>query len=87
MAFSSAVTSSTVFGNKRIVMGTYTNAGGSTGGDIVTGLTSVDAIILQTGGAAVSTDQSAVNETLPCTGTVTVVNTANSSGGWIAIGS
>lgn len=88
MAFTSTVTARTVFGDKRVVYGTYTNTGGGAGGDIATGLSRVDAIFLQTSGAAVSADQSAVDETFPLSGgDVTVVNTADSDGYYMAFGS
>ena len=38
MAFSSAVTENTVWGNMRVVMGTFTNTDTDAGGDIDTGL-------------------------------------------------
>jgi len=75
-----------VLGDKKMTFGTYTNSDGGQGGDIDTGLRVCQAIFLQTG-ASVSADESAVNETLPCDGSaVTVVNTANSDGTWLAIG-
>ena len=87
MAFSSTVTIKTQFGNKRIHYGTFTQAGGDTGGDINTGLRSCEAMMLQTSGAAVSADQSSVNETLPCAGSaITIVTTAGAVGYWLAVG-
>jgi hypothetical protein len=87
MAFASAVSEISVFGNKRIVWGTYTNTGGSTGGDIATGLNKVDTIKLQPTGAAVVASAPSVNETLPLSsGDVTIVNTANEVGQWVAFG-
>lgn len=86
MAFSYTITSQTVFGDKRVVYGTFTNAGGSSGGDIETGLRIVDQMILQHTGSAVVTDAPIVNETMPCTGTVTIVTVADKSGTFLAIG-
>ena len=87
MAFTSAVTERTVMGNKRVHYGTFASADGSTGGDINTGLQVCQFITLQTGGAAVSADQCAVNETLPIAGSaVTIVTTANVTGYWKAEG-
>ena len=84
MAFSSAITGKSVFGNKVITYGTYTNSS-SSGGDIDTGLKLCESIHLQPGGGAAST--SAVNETLPIDGSaVTIVTASNVSGYWFAFG-
>jgi hypothetical protein len=83
MAFSSTITAEgkTVQGNKRVVLGTYVSDGGSTGGDIATGLNKVEAVFLQSTGAAVAANAPSVNETLPLmSGTVTIVTDANASG-------
>lgn len=80
---------STVFGDKKVVYGTYVNDSGSTGGEIVTGLTRVEFFVMQAKGAAVSANQSVINETLPlvsATGSLTVINNANETGYYIAIG-
>ena len=76
-------------GSKEHVFGTYTNDGGSTGGDIVTRLNTVQFFALQPKGAAVSANQPVVNETMPLTntgGAVTIVTSANEVGQWLAIG-
>jgi len=87
MAFAYTVDEETVFGNKRIKVGTFTNAGGDTGGDIVTGLNSVEFIQLQHTGSAVAANAPAVNETLPlASGSVTVVTDDGADGVWFAIG-
>jgi hypothetical protein len=88
MAFSSAITQRPfVMGNKRVAVGTFTQAGGDTGGDINTGLRSCEFIMLQPTGAAVSADECAVNETLPVAGSaVTIVTTAGTVGNWLAMG-
>lgn len=87
MAFTTTITNQTVFGNKRVVMGTFVSDGGSTGGDIATGLQKVDNIILQHTGAAVVASAPVVNETLPLSGgNVTIVTVANTSGTFIAYG-
>lgn len=86
MAFSHT-TEKTVFGNKRIVTGVYTNTGGSTGGDIATGLSQVDAVFLQPKGSAILANQPVVNEAFPLNGgAVTVVTTADEIGTFIAVG-
>lgn len=84
MAFSAAVTGKTVFGNKRVHYGTY---GGSTGGDINTGLRLVESIQLTNKGSAVDTGWAAVNESMPCAGSaVTIVHDNGATGYWTAIG-
>lgn len=87
MTFAAAVTSKTVFGNKRVHFGTFTNGASDTGGDIDTGLRSCEEMFLQHGGSAVATNAPAVNETLPVAGSaVTIVTTAGFDGRWMAIG-
>lgn len=87
MAFTSAVLFSTVIGNKKLVVGTGTSGGGSTGGDCVTGLKKVDGFWTQGLGAAVSANQNAVNETFPLAGgDVTVVTDADKAFLWFALG-
>lgn len=76
-------------GARAVAYGTYTSDGGSTGGDVVTGLIRVDFFDIQPGGTAVIATQSVVNETLPLTnsgGTVTIVTSANETGFWKATG-
>uniref|UniRef100_A0A6M3MEJ5 Uncharacterized protein n=1 Tax=viral metagenome TaxID=1070528 RepID=A0A6M3MEJ5_9ZZZZ len=87
MAFSYTVTDSVNLGNKRRAYGTFTNASSSTGGDIVTGLASVDSFSLTHTASSVVTNAPVVNETIPlATGTVTIVTDANGCGLWEAIG-
>lgn len=87
MAFSSAVVSKTVQGDKRVVFGTFTSTGGSTGGDIATGLARVDNIQLQHKAAAVVASAPVVNETLPLAGgDVTIVTVADTVGTFRAEG-
>ena len=84
MAFASAVTHKTVFGNKRIHYGTF---GSSTGGDIDTGLRSCEHINLTVKGSAVTANAPAVNEDMPCAGNaVTVVHDSGMTGYWMAVG-
>lgn len=72
-----------VFGNMRIVVGTSTND--STGGDVETGLNSVEAFVpTPIGGTAA---EISVNETYPLAGgTVTVVCESSVNFSWIAFG-
>ena len=87
MAFTSAVLGTTVFGNKRVKWGTFTTSSTDTGGDISTGLTRVDMMLLQHSGASDVDDAPAVNETFPLSGgDVTIVHTASADGYWLAIG-
>lgn len=87
MAFTSAVLGTTVFGNKRVKWGTFTTSSTDTGGDIATGLTRVDMMLLQHSGASDVDDAPAVNETFPLSGgDVTIVHTASANGYWLAIG-
>lgn len=72
-------------GKFRCVRGSYTNTGGSTGGDIVTGLNQVWEMLLQPTGGALSS--AVVNETFPLmSGTVTIITVANASGTFRAVG-
>lgn len=74
-------------GNRRWAWGTYACTGGTTGGDVKTGLNRVEMFVPIVGGSAVDADAPAVNETLPlASGDVTIVTTANSTGYWLAIG-
>ena len=88
MAFTSVITDKVSMGSKYATYGTYTNADGSTGGDIKTGLSTVDFLKLQPGGSAAYALAPSVNETFPLTGhtAVTVVNNANETGYWFAFG-
>ncbi len=87
MAFTSAVLGTTVFGNKRVKWGTFTTSSTDTGGDISTGLTRVDMMLLQHSGSAAAADAPAITETFPLSGgDVTVIHTASADGYWLAIG-
>lgn len=87
MAFASTITDKGVIGDLRYAYGTYTSSGGSTGGDIDTGLTTCEFIDLQSKGSGVATNAPVVNETLPVAGSaVTIVTDANEAGYWYAIG-
>ena len=79
----------TVWGDRRIVMGTYVNTAASIGGDIITGLSVVEFFILQPSGSAVYQNAPVVNETFPLVnsnGAVTVVNNQFETGYWLAVG-
>lgn len=87
MAFTFTKTNETVEGNLRFTSGTFTSAGGSTGGDIYTGLQKVDGMILQQNAAAVIASQAVINETFPKADPITIVTAANAAGYWEAFGS
>jgi hypothetical protein len=87
MAFTYTILGRTVFGNKRIVYGTYASSSSSTGGDILTGLRVLEAITITQKGSAVTTGAPVVNETLPLAGgAATIVTDADGTGSFIAIG-
>ncbi len=89
MAFSSTVIAGPIpnDGGKRIVRGTFTNTGGSTGGDVETSLAVVEGFKLQYTGAAIVANSPVVNETLPLNGgAVTIVTDADANGLWEAVG-
>ena len=82
MAFSYTVSDNTVYGNHRVVTGTFTNSDTDSGGDITTGL---DYIF---GFSYVITGQ--VGATMPkysaSGGTVTLTTDNGVDGNWIAFG-
>jgi hypothetical protein len=87
MAFSSTITGRCIAGNKTITFGTFTNTGGSSGGDINTGLHMCEFITLTQAKSAVVANDPVVNETLPVAGSaVTIVTDADEDGYWMAIG-
>jgi len=86
MAFSATKTGESIFGNKKVAWGTYTG-GGTTGGDIDTGMHMCEHMQLTAKGSSVAADAPTVNETLPVAGNaVTIVITSDSDGYWFAIG-
>jgi hypothetical protein len=87
MAFASTIVGETVFGNKRVHTGTFTNAGGDSGGNINTGLNLCEFISLQVNSAAVVANVAVTNETFPVAGAaVTIVTNADDDGTWWAYG-
>jgi hypothetical protein len=70
----------TVFGNKKVAIGTYVNDGGSTGGAIITGLMKIDYW-----NADSATGTPSVVGTVSG-GTLTLTTTANQTGTWMAVG-
>ena len=90
MAFSSLINNNGVAnlaGVKKVVTGTFTQASGDTGGDVVTGLRRVEFFSAQPTGTAVIANQIVVNETFPAeTGNITIVTNAGNTGNWLAYG-
>jgi len=87
MAFTSAITAQTYFGNKKVVFGTFASSAGGTGGDIATGLTNCDHIELTHTGAAVVASAPVANETFPVAGgVITIVTVADTVGTFVAYG-
>lgn len=87
MAITTTKDIDTVIGNMRLTGGTTTISGGSTGGDLNTGLHQCLACWFVGAGAAVVADDTSVNETFPCDGSaVTIVTTANAPLRWFALG-
>jgi len=87
MAFTYTILGQTIFGDKRIVYGTFTSNGGSTGGDILTGLTVLENLQCTLRGASAAANALAINETFPLSGgAATIVTLADLSGTFLAIG-
>ncbi len=92
MAFASTIEHRVSSGDGRwITIGTFTSSDGGTGGNIDTGLTHIENIMLQHTGNAVIADEPVVNETVtnaaPADGrAVTIVTTADKVGIWMATG-
>jgi len=84
MALTQTITKQTVMGDRKVVYGTFTTD--TTSGTIYTGLQQVEHFSLQHTGSAAVAESPSVNETIPCDGSVAIVNTSAKSGLWIAIG-
>lgn len=86
MAFASTRTAT--FGisrSKRISVGTFTNASGDTGGDIVTGLKFVDTFVWSCS-SHFGTEVIKVTKNSGTGGTVALVTSDNADGDWMAVG-
>jgi predicted membrane GTPase involved in stress response len=87
MAFASTITSKENSGSLAMRIGTFTNGGADTGGDVDTGLSVVDSFVIIETGAAVVANRSVVNETFPlASNAVTIVTDADVDGIWMAWG-
>jgi hypothetical protein len=87
MAFASAVTHKTVFGNKRVHFGTFTTSGATATGNVDTHLRICETMALVPHKSAVTAKECAVNESMPVAGSaVTIVHDAALDGYWMAIG-
>jgi hypothetical protein len=81
MSFAYSILYNTVNGNKRKVVGTFTNGGGDSGGNIVTGLKRVEKMILQLTGTSVGANVPVVSASFPTrTGTIQIVTDAGADG-------
>ena len=88
MAFDSVITQRPIqaYANRRKSWGTF-DASSAAGGDIDTGLRTVEKMTLVCQGSAVATNAPAVNESLPVAGSaVTIVCDSNQTGWWEATG-
>ena len=89
MAFTVTIFETQSIGSIKLVIGKFVNDGGSKGGDIKTGLSTVYAVTLGSKGTEILANQAVYNETLPLTnasGTVTIVTTENETGSFIIAG-
>ena len=88
MAFSYTVDVEFNHGGAKIVTGTWTSADvGIVGGDITTGLQTINYANASTYGATVTANEASFNETFPFSaGAISLVTTTGTTGGWIAIG-
>jgi len=90
MAFTSAITQRDIWGSMAVSMGTFASSDGAEGGNIDTGLNRCYGLIVQTGGAAVTSNASVVNETFTANGltgsAITIVTDADVTGNWMAFG-
>ena len=88
IAFASTSDKRGVMGDERYAEGTYTSDSGSTGGDIDTGLVTVNTMFLQPKGSSVAGNAPVINETLPGAdgSAITVVTDSNEVGNWHAFG-
>lgn len=89
MAFAYTTQKTGVFGDLYYAIGTFTNGGADTGGDItITNMKKVYKFQIQETGASVQANKSVVNETMPLEGNVvTIVTDADADGTWFALGS
>lgn len=86
MVFSSTITKRTVIGNVRTSYGNFTS-GGTTGGDVATGLTAVDFFAITHKDTAVEANCPVANETFPdAPAAITIVTDSGKDGVWMAIG-
>lgn len=90
MAFTVSIKETFQAVGAKIIVGTYTNDGGSTGGDITLPIQKLYHLQLQPKGTSILANQPVVNETLPLQGkynvSATIVTTANEVGTFQAIG-
>ena len=89
MAFTSSILVQTVFGDKRVTFGTFTNSDNSTGGELDVGLRTAEALVVTPTSTSelVAEGLVLVKEDFPCSGrAITLSTSANVNGSWIAVG-
>ena len=76
-----------IFGDKSVAYGTFTNGASDSGGDVKTGLKIVEMFVLTVKATTSAATAPVVNETFPLKGgDVTIVSAADQDGFWFAIG-
>ena len=85
MAFSSAVTSHSVIGSKRMTTGTFTNEPEDSGGEIDTGLKFVDTFVYSIS-SGIGSEEVKVTKNSATAGKVTIVTSDGADGDWMAVG-
>ena len=87
MAFTITINARGIFGDLRYVMGKYVNDGGSTGGEVTTGLNRIVSFQMKEKGSSTLANGSVVNESFPLEkGDVTIVTNSNEEGSFTAFG-
>ena len=87
MAITTVISEKWFAGSKAYTRGTFTTAGGNTGGNMNVGLHKVDFISFTPDASTSPTEQCQVDETLPYDGSaITVVVTDGVDGYWMAFG-
>jgi hypothetical protein len=98
MTFSYTINGRQLIGNAKLVYGTFSNDGDSTGGEIETALRTIENFSITHIDSTIVSDAPVINGTIETTtskafirttdpqGTITIVTVANTSGFWMAIG-
>lgn len=87
MAFSVSIIKKLLVGNRRLIIGTFTNGATDRGGEIDTGLYRVETFWTQVTATTSAATAPTVNESFPLAGgSVTLIAEAGQDGLWFAIG-